>query len=447
MSSVTDFSSIPFVIFHIFHSYLSHYDYRQLMNANKSVFLSIKYETVYYSVKLMDNVAAFAFANLVQNKVKDSSVQVSLNLQEPSDLYCEQLSLFKMHKLSLSPPKNCAFSPSVLFALTHSSIQSLNELHLSHLTGFSSLSGLPSSLVLLFLDQLPDLTDISEIRQLIKLRKCSVDSCDSLTDVSYLRNILEVVLTLNGSAEISSEELMVLKNGKYEKFTFSTPEEDYFNQMESYDISFLSGVSKELIINTELEEECNLSCFCNVEKLSIRHGSLDEDFFPLIKMEKFHGKSLSLYAVDLSSLEANNFTAPNLQILSLDNCINVPLLLFSTMKIRKFSWLFLCSENVELHSILPLFKHLTYVSLFHSVGDYMFVESEFNATTHNPTCLLKDIRTVELELCDYFIYDRAIENIKHLVLKNAFKFANCSTLSNLTSLRMENVCQLICLKD
>jgi hypothetical protein len=50
MKEKSVFTMLPIVIFDIIHSYISHYDYRQLMNCNHHIFCEIKYETVYYDL-------------------------------------------------------------------------------------------------------------------------------------------------------------------------------------------------------------------------------------------------------------------------------------------------------------------------------------------------------------------------------------------------------------
>jgi hypothetical protein len=83
------------------HGYLTHYDYRQLMNCNNKAFYPVKYETVYYQlacpstwnsgVPLKQNL--ICCRAMLENNVKDKSKQVEMTFnkfdREISHLYCD----------------------------------------------------------------------------------------------------------------------------------------------------------------------------------------------------------------------------------------------------------------------------------------------------------------------------------------------------------------------
>jgi hypothetical protein len=45
-----EFDVLPVDVFHVIHSFLTHYNYRQFMNCAKSFFRSVRKETVYYDL-------------------------------------------------------------------------------------------------------------------------------------------------------------------------------------------------------------------------------------------------------------------------------------------------------------------------------------------------------------------------------------------------------------
>ncbi len=79
------FDAIPTSILRIIQQYLTNYDYCQLLNTNKAIFQSSKYETIYYTMKSLNYNAkneykqqAKAFQRLISS-IQDKSRQISLH--------------------------------------------------------------------------------------------------------------------------------------------------------------------------------------------------------------------------------------------------------------------------------------------------------------------------------------------------------------------------------
>jgi hypothetical protein len=219
------FSNIPIDIYHIIHSFLSHYDYRQLVNSSKTDFEAIKKETVSYDIAYVFNLQSFKFVPLRENKskfdleeaivsakkaVKNSENQVFVRIHTRIELPSNfneittglgRLSVVYENKRypAVRSDLLCSFSNVTdLCVELPRAITSLDFLQCYKLTSFHVKS--------------KDLTDISKLRQFHELHTVYLRECASVRHVSSLRNIKKV--SIYGS--LGTSDLSEL--GNHEEF-------------------------------------------------------------------------------------------------------------------------------------------------------------------------------------------------------------------------------------
>jgi hypothetical protein len=216
------FDRVPTVIFDIIHAYLSHYDYRQLLNCNQSIFGAVKYDTVYYEFKSFDHLPSVLkrrslirkvnyLTEKVRNQVKCLNTQISMSWfchdEKEFTAFC---SLFVgIHKLSLSFPDGCwtILSLELLSTISYLSLDGIANISLEGLAGQmihriedvdpgSPFTAPPSKrgIYSLNLKDCDWMKDISEITRICTLRKVSISFCRSISDISCLSNIEELYL-------------------------------------------------------------------------------------------------------------------------------------------------------------------------------------------------------------------------------------------------------------
>jgi hypothetical protein len=89
---------LPSSIFQVIQLFLKEVNYRNLMNTNLSTFLSVKYETVHFTIigKESDFCTATSEAMILHivNSVKDKSKQITMNLKQVNAHLLRKYSIF-----------------------------------------------------------------------------------------------------------------------------------------------------------------------------------------------------------------------------------------------------------------------------------------------------------------------------------------------------------------
>jgi hypothetical protein len=190
---MNSFACFPCEIYHIIRSCLSYVnnDYLKLMNTSKSLFSSIKHETI----RLRCSTTDAKILSLIFQKVKDPLNQIYANVNIKSgdvensyfdlDVQPSLEYFFKSGFLSLFL-KAATFSPDSSLLI----FRNIRELNLIECCGFTSLTGLEDSAVeTLSLVEISTLTDISQMKDMKKLKKVFIYYCDDIEDMSPLYGI------------------------------------------------------------------------------------------------------------------------------------------------------------------------------------------------------------------------------------------------------------------
>jgi hypothetical protein len=204
MTCLQQFSNIPIDIFHIIHSFLSHYDYRQFMNSNKSDFEVIKHETVAYDVANDCFVSSKLVPSRLTTKtlfdledaivsakkaVKNSANQVFVRIHTRNELpsnFNEITTGLKLLSLVYA-------YPAVRLDLL-CSFNNVTDLRVELPKGITSLDFLQCYKLNSFHVKSEDLTDINKLRQFNELHTVYLNECANVRNVSSLRNLKKVII-------------------------------------------------------------------------------------------------------------------------------------------------------------------------------------------------------------------------------------------------------------
>jgi hypothetical protein len=327
------FHQVPVVVFELFHSYLSHYEYRQLLNCNRSFFTSIKYETVYYDLKaiygrsdqscqsgtsyISPDKEIKIVCELIKRNVKHREKQIGMKY------YCESLeqldsvsSLFKgIHSLEV-----IFFLPDVTQYIPFKYFRNVYQLTLDGfynftLKGLSEKDELESAKIeehmskgsvninILELKNHHNLNDISEIAFIPTIKKVSILNCPCLRELSGLRDIEEVeILGFCGF----ENELFCLggKNQRTLNFSSSFMEGNPISSLPQF--RHLSNLS----FDAKFENSCNFHVIflgggtndCTIRKLDVTNRSFFDSVHTLPLFPQIPSVScLSLFGFNLSS--------------------------------------------------------------------------------------------------------------------------------------------------
>jgi hypothetical protein len=201
MTCPRHFPNTPIDIYHIIHSFLSHYDYRRFTNSNKSDFEVVKHETVAYDIandyfkssklgplgasesKLDLEEAIVSAKKAVKNSENQVLVRIHTRNELPSNFNeittgLRRLSLEYEYPAVRSDPL-CSFS-------------NVTDLRVELPNGITSLDFLQCYRLNSFYVDSEDLTDINKLRQFNELHSVYLREFANLRDVSSLRNLKKV---------------------------------------------------------------------------------------------------------------------------------------------------------------------------------------------------------------------------------------------------------------
>jgi hypothetical protein len=361
------FERIPFVIFDIIHSYLSHYEYQMFLNTSRDIFAEVKYETVYYCLKQFDDWQEFddwqQFTNAsetllmpeqmhsiletIKRNVKSQQSQISVRWFCSSldnfitftclvaDIHCLTLTLVHISTLPLHNLTN--IRNLTLSGLSNTSLEGLSG---AMKTKQACQQMRDASIRVLKLTDCINLEDISELEQLPLLRKVIIVRCLKVQDVSFLANIDEVeLLSVKDMSYVAGykQTSLTLHAHRCLGFESATP-------CERCDTSSLSSFRHltNLSLSCYLHPSCNfLTAFgvddasadddkrCLIRNLTIENYSDydDDNVFPVFP-QLYYLTSIDITGFDLSSW---NETFTSLSSVILCSCI-----LPSTLSCFKF---------------------------------------------------------------------------------------------------------------
>lgn len=178
---------LPTVIFQIVQTYLSHEDYRSLMNCKKSNFRSIKYETIVYKLnpmRIRDTVEQNGnniYDHLLNGKVKNKAKQIIISMEKvsPGNILHYAPYFQDIYQLSLYFVKG--FKETFNFSL-------FNNIHTVKLMGFEGVKTISSgfenvkTLQIIYFNELESVTGINLTNT---LQNVEIKLCNALKYLSF----------------------------------------------------------------------------------------------------------------------------------------------------------------------------------------------------------------------------------------------------------------------
>jgi hypothetical protein len=344
-----DFDCLPIVVFDFIHSYLSHSDYRQLMNYNKCNFYPIKYETVYYHLccpslwkerTLSKDQKLKYCIDMITNNVKNKNKQVEMTLVTVTDhlliKYADLLQGIAKVNIEVSSqgyPDREITSVQPLHGISHVKLKGLAALE--------SLDGLEEAKIV-EVESCNDLIDISAISN---AEKVVFNGCLLLEDMKPLKNVPDAAIFKCFSVRGLSD----LDGGYHEKL-------DFINEEARIDRLFpiVRGISSFLSISCNFSS-CDMSITSNpslissddgayIEKSSItilklthqlRHFFITQHIYPVLPCVFPAVEQLKLGGFNLTLWENKPFSS--LHTLVLGNCIINDFSMFRDIKFLRFT--------------------------------------------------------------------------------------------------------------
>jgi hypothetical protein len=260
-SWIRRFGNLPDDIFHIIHSYLSHFAYRQFVNASKLLFSDVKYETVYYDFievhewkRLFPQYSEKSLRDyckqMIQHKVKKKGIQVGMKIDF---LSTSEISMYSglyqgIHSLVVD------------FDSWVSSIQKFGfqDIYKLELRGCEAVRSLDEFLQLdnihvLTLSSFLELVDISRLRKIEKLKTVELYDCPLLEDISALKDVNK--LSVRDCQDIT--DFLFLEN--HESVTFINEDlsltSEHFSHLKMAENIYIAG---EIVSCSSLEENTRI---------------------------------------------------------------------------------------------------------------------------------------------------------------------------------------------
>jgi hypothetical protein len=374
------FRQIPFVIFTLIHDYLSHYDYRQFLNSSRSLFASVKYETVYYDFQWLDVNFSFSWLHGIGYKihskiknVKNPEKQIHMKcLCKVGNYLVESLiNMIGIHTLTLNFPvylkKIVPLNMlSSIYSLQLSGIWNTSLNGLADMINSTEATSVPSPLVMrlhsLKLTQCTELKDITELSSVLTLKKVEINLCNQLSDLSSLRYLEEIkIINCENihdlTAILDSEKNPCLKTLTICCKKFGTEIFIFHNfkqllQVTSLTIESLFSKSLVFLDFSEENEETQVENY-NIKHLRFINSteSFAEDFGYLI-LPQF--RSLSTLSLTGSNIASWNKPFPSLYSVSLLDCL-LPTNLLCFQGVTKMT---LETIDIEILNISGVFQNL-----------------------------------------------------------------------------------------
>jgi hypothetical protein len=463
------FDRLPVVIYDLIHAYLSHYEYRQLMNCNKSVFHSIKYETVVLTLKGYNRwyrifPGQFTiqrrldyYEEMIQNNIKDRSKQIQMKVThaDASQLRLYQNVFNGISHLSISFRERTTLLTSLEF------IRNISRLELTGLGKITHLNDLTgTNMIILKIENAPELADITNLSNFPKLTKVTLISCESISDISVLKDIPS--FAMQGCPLVNNLSIL---SGNQKRIDYS----NYHNSISS--ITKFKKVPK-LKISANFSICDFQDAFTNktIYNLTLKH-------YPMIATARTTPYSTpvpqltNLIFLRLHKMDLSLWTSLiNVKQVELHNCIINSLLCFKNVQILRlsgFGWntidlsSFLCLKKLYLKSLSnfigfskELSKTLEFIS-FLKCEKLMTLNHLANvACVELNTCLslltldgLGNNKQVSIQFCGNIVNHTPLINVPDVTIGHHTGPINGNHLENVKKLSLVSCNHIINLKE
>jgi hypothetical protein len=458
----TLFELLPIDIYHLIHSYLSHFQYRQFLNTSKAVFLSIKYETVTYDLIGLSQFNGFRLqtrinccSDMLKDNVKDRQKQIKfvdkeiVSQEDLNLLYCVFHGINSI-RLFFKTEEKTTFPLHLFSNICHISLHCID-----FLIDLSSLNG---NIITLELDEVHHLVDINHIQYLSTLEKVVFRNCERLSDISCLKNISHVeVMNCKLINDIS-----VICN-KQKCLIFKMFEEQLYTSFNKHCVSFYQIERLEIIANlTKYSFSFLQETKENQNQWNLKYLKLINDGININKSLPFQSRLLDLVlnnfdisnwkAETLSSSGSKNLPRVRVNLFSCrlpDNCdVNElfpgGIIKWSSSFIYNVSFLDFSSCNYTVSSVsINHIDDLTSISLKNCKIINLTINSCVNLVHIEGINSTK----VSISFCENFQKFTEIENLQKISIQYCHAFADLtqlstSSVSQITEVVLDN-CSLI----
>ncbi len=450
---MNSFEAIPREILTIIHCFLNHHDYRQLLNTSKAIFQVLKYETVYYNLKITFEIIDYLSA--FYESVKDKSQQISLKITQPSKEVVEKCSRWipGIHKL--------IFREEYYYWRNIPNISlfcNIYHVHLEWIEGIDRLSGLSGIKIL----EVFYSSSLIAIDFIPGLKRLVLDSIINLLEISEYGNIPELQITDCGKLRLHGL-------GNHKKVSITCSDDRKLDESyEPYDLSIFQNVR---YFHLEIEDYPTLSgspLFENLVYLTLGcNGELfNSSYFPNLRFLRLISADVVCEVSFPSNLELADFQSCYLYDLSVLS--NVKQLMFDDCRGRGFGNVnaLANTSSITFHQI----KELEDVSSLGRVYELKIVSCSrvkdiSNLGGVHRLCVedcgissleglglgncdillsglslvidlspLISVYKVTLQNCDGIVDGRGLSNVRHLTLYCCNNFADTTALGSMKSL-------------
>ncbi len=260
---------IPVEIFRIIQLYLNKHDYRQLLNTNSTIFQDVKYETVYYNLRIVwkeketieERNRIIDYLTRLYESVKDKSKQISLHIH---DIVEECRSFMSgIHKLVYIYDVSRGNHNMSVFSHVYS-------LRLQGISGIDCLSGLSGVKILRvsYSNSLKAIDFIPDLKRLV------LDSLPELVEIAEYKNIPELYIR-------RCPMLNLTGFGNHERFSL----EGWSYRLSDFDLSMFQSVQYLVL---PIDHQCikgldniPFPCFSNLKIFSINYNTWNNKYFHL----------------------------------------------------------------------------------------------------------------------------------------------------------------------
>jgi hypothetical protein len=402
--------ALPVEIFRIIRWYSGKRNYLELMCANLKTFRAVKYETVYYPLrisKILTEKDVLALQQIIQS-VKDQRKQISVTLFEMNAFYIGECRNFyndvDMVSIKGFPVvMNRQFSFSVFIPVRQLIFKNVQ-------CSFPvDLSLLPELTILKLINC--HFPEIVAWNSRDKLQDVLLENCENVLKFPALENISAVSISTKRSYpnnfKVGQQERLIF-SGTYLQLTT-------LQSMTSHSL-FLCSINELKITCAFPTGFTSYSCFQKISILQLHHIPQQEPLDDLPFLPAYFGKNLSLKSFNLSCWSGMIF--PTLEVCSLDDCYS-----FSTLP-----------GTPLLHKLIISDCELTTIPSLPSL-----------ATLDIRACneleligLLPNLCKAKIAFCNRLSHISGLSNVQTLTLISCRLLKTIPSLKNLTKLEIKN---------
>jgi hypothetical protein len=431
------FSVIPLVIFDVIHSYLCHYDYRQLLNTSHSIFAEPKYETAYYVLSEFS----------IKNQLRDSVMEeCKKRVRSPQNQICVRWYCRSSQDCS----SFCQYCSGIhsLRLLCHNAEKIVLPLFMfttvfdltlvgTYITSLSGLAGgvqgdLEAPLAecriqALTLAYCPNLKDISEIKKISGLKQVKIDRCKMIEDYCALANIEEVEVKID--TPFVDSRLSNLSGENQKSLTLSAYRSAYFSVGTSLLMSFrhLTSLTLECLFDTSCDfnsafgegsARTDIKRYSHIRYLKIcPEGALSFKCFPQL---------LDLISVELAGFDISSW---NQTFSSLSSAVISFCILPSDLSCFKFISQFTLRTRTD--------SALDFTGIFNDLKEF-YLDGSNNVTSLTINSKVRNIR---------INWAVSLHTISGIGIVKSLDINCCHSLTQVEGLINAGSCRLSYLKD